>query len=42
LAEKAGIKEVKCSKCGRTGVPIVEMRLTVEKTEYICEECAEK
>jgi len=42
VAEKGEVEEVKCSKCGRTGVPIAKMKLTHETSEYICVECVEK
>jgi len=41
LAEKKPVG-IKCSKCGRTGVPIAKMKITHETAEYICEECAKK
>jgi len=40
MSEKRVSKEVKCSKCGRTGVRIVKFRIGTLGEEYICEECA--
>jgi len=36
------VVEIKCSKCGRSGVRIVRFRTGTSGEEYICEECAKQ
>jgi len=33
-------EQIKCSKCGRTGVPIAKFKIGTSGQEWICEECA--
>jgi len=40
MSEEHVHEEIKCSKCGRSGVRIVRFKTGTSGDEYICEECA--
>jgi len=42
MSEESVPEEIKCSKCGKSGVRIARFRTGTSGQEWICEECAEK
>jgi len=40
MSEEHVPEEIKCSKCGRSGVPIARFKTGASGDEYICDECA--